>query len=118
MNHALCVRRGGRYPAIVSGASWVIVVLVVAVLLVVLNTVMARRGGKTGRDVIVRCEHGHLFTTTWIAGVSIKAVRLGNSRVQRCPVCDRWVRVTRVRDVDLTAEDRRIAAAHRDSGIP
>jgi len=98
--------------------SWLFVVLVIAVLLVVLNTHAAQRGGKTGRDVVVRFSSGHLFTTTWIARVSFKAIRLGNARIQRCPVCDRWTRVTRVRGSDLIDEDRVIAAAHRDSPIP
>ena len=98
--------------------SWLIVILAIAVLILVLNALAARRGGKTGRDVVVRCSKGHLFTTTWIAGVSLKAIRLGNARVQRCPVCERWTRVTRVRDSELTDEDRRMAAAHHDVRIP
>ena len=31
-------------------------------------------------DVVVRCSQGHLFTTIWIAGASLKSVRLGFKR--------------------------------------
>jgi hypothetical protein len=98
--------------------SWLIVILAIFVPILVLNALAARRGGKTGRDVVVRCSNGHLFTTTWIALVSFTAIRLGNARVQRCPVCERWTRVTRARDSELTDEDRHIAAAHHDVHIP
>lgn len=97
---------------------WAIIIGAVALLLIALNAISARRGGTVGRDVIVRCSKGHLFTTTWIAGVSVKAIRLGNARVQRCPVCGRWTRVVRVPESELSDEDRRVAASHKDSGIP
>jgi hypothetical protein len=104
------------YPIVVL---WLAVVLVIAVLAVVLNSLAARRGGyPTGGSVVVRCRKGHLFTTIWVTGVSFKAIRLGSSRVQRCPLCEHWTRVVRVRDSDLTNEERQIAAAHHDTRIP
>ena len=57
-----------------------------------------------GGDTIVRCSQGHLFTTTWIVGSSVKAVRLGYKRHQRCPVCKKWRIVVPVRDDELTDE--------------
>jgi len=33
----------------------------------------------------VRCSAGHLFTTIWIPLASLKSVRLGDRRYQRCP---------------------------------
>jgi hypothetical protein len=85
----------------------------------VLGTLVARRlGYKIGGDTVVRCREGHVFTTLWIPGVSFKAVRLGWARFQRCPVGGHWSVVTPVRDVDLTVEERRLAAAHHDVRIP
>ena len=51
-------------------------------------TVVARRRGYSGLggNTIVRCRRGHLFSTIWIPGASLKAVRLGWFRVQYCPV--------------------------------
>jgi len=36
-----------------------------------------RRGTLFPADTVVRCRAGYLFTTWWIPGVSVKAVRLG-----------------------------------------
>src|SRR6185312_2754386 len=44
------------------------------------------RTRRIGGNVVVRCRSGHLFTTIWIPGASVKALRLGWWRVQRCPV--------------------------------
>src|SRR6266498_2536140 len=99
-----------------------IVVLVVVGLLVIGVIVVARRidfsGYRVGRDVVVRCRDGHLFTTTWIPLMSIKAIRLGWFRFQYCPVGNHLTLVVLVRDSDLTNEERRIAARYHDGGIP
>jgi hypothetical protein len=92
-------------------------VAVVAILLG--GTLVARRlGYKIGGNVVVKCRQGHLFTTIWIPGASLKAIRLGWARIQRCPVGKHWTLVTPVRDSDLTDEERRTAAQHRDVRIP
>jgi len=84
-----------------------------------LGTLVARtKGYNMGGNVIVRCRHGHLFTTIWIPGASIKAVRLGWSRFQRCPVGQHWTLVTPVKPSSLTEEERRTAAENRDIRIP
>src|SRR5690242_19029254 len=44
------------------------------------------RSGQLGPHVLVRCRAGHLFTTIWLPGASMKSLRLGPWRVQRCPV--------------------------------
>ena len=36
-----------------------------------------RSGYGLGGEVIVRCRDGHLFSTLWIPGASVKALRLG-----------------------------------------
>jgi hypothetical protein len=86
---------------------------------VVVATLVARRlGYKVGGDVVVRCRKGHLFTTTWIPGVKLKAVDLGVVRFQWCPIGRHWSLVIPVRDSDLTDEERQLARQHHDVRIP
>jgi hypothetical protein len=80
--------------------------------------VARRRGSLFGADTVVRCRAGHLFTTLWIPGASLKAIRLGPWRVQRCPVGRHWSLVTPVRQEALDERERRTAAEHRDLRIP
>ncbi len=77
-----------------------------------------RRGFLVGLDTVVRCRRGHLFTTWWAPGASVKAVRLGWWRLQRCPVGHHWSLVTPVVASGLTEEERRSAAAHHDRRLP
>ncbi|MCL5734630.1 MAG: hypothetical protein M1274_03420 [Actinobacteria bacterium] len=72
------------------------IVPIVIVLLIIVVTLAARhRGyGVGGRNTIVRCLEGHLFTTLWIPGISLKAIRFGPLRVQRCQVGDHLSIVT------------------------
>jgi hypothetical protein len=93
--------------------------LVLVVVALAGGTLVARRlGYKVGGNTIVRCRQGHLFTTIWIPGASLKAIRLGWARLQRCPVGRHWTLVTPVRESDLTDEQRRTAEQHRDIRIP
>lgn len=85
----------------------------------VIGTVIARkRGYNMGGEVPVRCRDGHVFTTIWVPGVSVKSVRLGWRRLQWCPVGGHWSLVTPLRDADLTGEERASAAEHHDARIP
>jgi hypothetical protein len=94
-------------------------IALVVIALYVLGTILARlRGYRFGANVIVRCREGHLFTTIWIPGASLKSVRLGWWRLQRCPVGDHWSIVSPVKEEDLTDDERRLAAEHRDTRIP
>jgi hypothetical protein len=77
----------------------------------------ARRREFSG-NVIVRCRDGHVFTTTWIPGVSFKAIRLGLVRGQYCPVGEHFTFVRPVSPDDLTPEERRMAAMYNDGNIP
>jgi hypothetical protein len=86
--------------------------------LVVATFVARRRGYAIGPNTIVRCRDGHLFTTVWIPGASVKALRLGWWRFQRCPVGDNWTLVHPVKEADLSEEERRFAAEHRDIRLP
>ena len=82
-------------------------------------TVAARAlGYRVGGQVIVRCRQGHLFTTIWIPGASLKALRLGWWRVQRCPVGRHWTLVRPVKDSALTKSEKRAAEKHKDFAIP
>jgi hypothetical protein len=93
--------------------------VVITVAAVVLETAgIWRRGHRLGGNVVVRCRKGHLFTTIWIPAVSLKSLRLGRWRYQRCPVGKHWSLVTAVRESDLTEEERRIAAETKDIRIP
>jgi hypothetical protein len=76
------------------------------------------RSGRLGGHVVVRCRDGHLFTTLWIPAASVKSVRLGPWRLQRCPVGHHWTVVSPVNEANLTEEERRTAAEHRDIRLP
>jgi hypothetical protein len=80
--------------------------------------VLASRGYGLGGHVVVRCRQGHIFTTLWIPGASLKALRLGWVRFQRCPVGGHWTLVTPVPRSDLTDEARRMADECHDLRIP
>ena len=66
----------------------------------------------------VRCSAGHLFTTIWIPLASLKSVRLGNRRYQRCPVGRHWTTVTLLDPQTADAADLAAAAAVHDIRIP
>ena len=76
------------------------------------------RTHRVGGNVIVRCREGHLFTTVWVPGASVKSIRLGWWRFQRCPVGDHWAIVTPVRESSLTDEELALATARRDIRVP
>ena len=93
--------------------------VVLIVVAEVVATVVARLlGYGVGGNAVVRCRRGHLFTTIWIPGVSVKSIRLGWWRVQRCPVGPHWSIVVPVRNIDLSAAESRAAQATRDIRIP
>ena len=77
-----------------------------------------RRSGRLGGNVVVRCRRGHLFTTIWVPGASVKAVRLGFWRLQRCPVGGHWSVVTPVHADALNEDERRSAGAVHDLRVP
>jgi hypothetical protein len=83
------------------------------------GTIVARSQGYSfGLNVVARCRQGHLFTTVWIPGASVKAVRLGLWRVQWCPVGRHVALVHLVKDADLSESERAFAAAHHDARVP
>ena len=93
--------------------------LAIAVATVAVETlVLRRRGYGMGGNVVVRCRRGHLFTTIWIPGGSLKSLRLGWVRIQRCPVGGHWGPVTPVPLSELTDEERRSAEQYHDLRIP
>ncbi len=93
--------------------------IVVVAALYGIATLSARRlGYALGGNAVVRCRKGHLFTTIWVPGASIKSVKLGWWRFQRCPVGKHWTLVSPVKDADLSDEERRFADAHHDLWLP
>ncbi len=75
-------------------------------------------GWGIGGRVIVRCGQGHLFSTIWIPAASVKSLRFGMRRFQRCPVGRHWTIVTPVRLSELSDDERRAAEANRDIALP
>jgi hypothetical protein len=70
----------------------------------VVAAILANRSGyKIGRNTPVRCRRGHLFTTIWIPGGSLKA--------DRAPLHP-------VKDADLTDAEREFATSHHDVMVP
>ncbi|MEV4622486.1 hypothetical protein AB0J74_27720 [Asanoa sp. NPDC049573] len=100
----------------------VVVFLLTSVVgLAVVGLVFLARTGKvdTSRfEAPVRCREGHVFTTTWIPGISFKAIRLGPMRVQWCPVGEHRTIVTLVPWSRLSDRERWMAAHYHDSGMP
>jgi hypothetical protein len=76
------------------------------------------RSRRLGGNIVVRCRQGHLFSTIWIPAVSLKSLRLGPWRYQRCPVGHHWSLVTPVRSDALTVTERQEAAGRSDIRIP
>jgi len=93
--------------------------LAAAVVVNVVGTIVARLlGYRVGGNTIVRCRQGHLFTTLWIPGASLKSIRLGWWRIQRCPVGRHWGIVTPVKEARLSGRQRRAARGAKDIRIP
>lgn len=85
----------------------------------VAGTIIAiRMGYSLGKDAIVRCRRGHLFSTVWIPGASAKSLRLGFWRIQWCPVGRHVDLVHPVKTADLTEAERSFALAHHDAPVP
>jgi hypothetical protein len=92
--------------------------LLIAVAIALESVPIWLRGYKLPGNVVVRCRAGHLFTTLWIPGASLKAVRLGPWRFQRCPVGSHWTWVTPVDRAELSRKQLRTADKTRDVRIP
>jgi hypothetical protein len=82
------------------------------------TAIAVRRGYSFGRNATVRCSAGHLFTTVWIPGASVKSLKLGPWRLQWCPVGRHVTLVHPVKNADLTETEREIAAEHHDVPVP
>jgi hypothetical protein len=83
------------------------------------GTLAARRLGYSfGMNVVVTCRSGHVFSTIWIPGGSLKSLRLGFWRVQWCPVGRHVSLVHPLRDAEVTEEIRQVAEANHDPRVP
>jgi hypothetical protein len=101
------VSRGRRRAAIIVVAA-----------IPVESVALRLRGYGIGGNVVVRCHKGHLFTTIWLPGASLKSLRLGWWRFQHCPVGHHWSLVTPVKESELTEDEKRIARENEDIRIP
>jgi len=70
------------------------------------------------RRVIVECTRGGRYSTIWLPFGSLKAIRLGRTRIQYCPIHRRFERVRKVDPRSLSRRARRRAQALRDLPIP
>jgi len=94
-------------------------VLSLLILLIVLAALLfVGSRSETGFERIARCRAGHLFMSTVIPGSSLKAVRLGRVRFQRCPVGNHWTLVGEMRATDLAPQELAQAHSHHDVHIP
>jgi hypothetical protein len=99
-------------PGLIIG---IVVLAVVALSVVVANLIIWHRGYSIPGTTVVRCSNGHLFTTRWIEGGSLRAVRLGpKTRYQRqrpgintARWGHHWAIVHPVKADQLTEEERR-----------
>ena len=83
------------------------------------GTIAARRLGYSfGLNVVVKCRSGHVFTTIWIPGGSVKSLRLGFWRLQWCPVGRHVALVHPLKDAAVSDEVRQLADARHDVRIP
>jgi hypothetical protein len=98
-----------RYKALALGGGMTVVEAAV---------LKSRSGSLISLRTIVRCNRGHLFTTIWIPGASVKSLRLGPWRVQRCPVGRHWAIVTPAQVSKLSENARDDARAHHDTFLP
>jgi hypothetical protein len=92
--------------------------LIITAALLLEPVAMKRRGCRIGGDLVVRCRKGHLFTTIWIPGASLKALRFGWWRLQRCPVGKHWSIVTPVEETELSEQEKLAASEHKDIRFP
>jgi hypothetical protein len=69
-------------------------------------------------DTPVRCSKGHLYTSTWIPYASVKGLRLGWKRFQRCPVGKHWAVTERLDPETASPEELAKAAEAHDWHIP
>jgi len=72
-------------------AVWIVVIilLVVAASVVVANIAVRRKGYSIPGKTIVSCSKGHLFTTTWVEGGSLKAVTTDRGIHRQYPAAGR-----------------------------
>jgi hypothetical protein len=83
----------------------IVVLALVLAVVTVMNVAVRRKGYSIPGRTTVRCSKGHLFSTVWIEGGSLKAIRLGPlTRFQHCPVGHHWAIVHPVKPDDMVNE--------------
>ena len=92
------------------------VLAIVGIVFVVVHTLVTRYPDRF--DVVVECADGHRYSTFWVPAASYKAIRLGPTRYQRCPVGRHWARTRKIDTSSLTAEELATARSIHDCRIP
>ncbi len=108
----------GKYRICAKGKHGLIVAGTVAAAYVAGTVVATRLGYSFGGNVVVKCRSGHVFSTIWIPGGSLKSLRLGFWRVQWCPVGKHVTLVHQLKRAEISDEVRQAAAARHDARIP
>lgn len=67
--------------------------------------------------VPVICSEGHVYGSVWVPLASLKAIRLGNRRLQRCPICGRFRMTRRVPPEEQTPEVLAAAEQRHDTRL-
>lgn len=90
--------------------------IVASLVIYATGTLLARRRGYSGLGgrTVVRCRGGHVFSTLWVPGISLKAIRLGWYRLQYCPPGRHWTLVRPIEEASLSATQLDAARATRD----
>ena len=68
--------------------------------------------------VTTELPKGVALEITSLSAASVKSLRFGMRRFQRCPVGRHWTMVTPVRASELSDDERRAAEANRDIALP
>jgi hypothetical protein len=98
---------------------WGLSTIVVVVLAIYFFAyLMKQKGYSFGKNTIVKCGKGELYTTIWIPGGSLKAIRWGMIRYQWCPVGKHFSSARIMRASDLSNEEIAIAGQVHDIYIP
>jgi hypothetical protein len=94
------------------------ILVLAAVVVLVTLPILRHRRSEPGFERIVRCRAGHLYTSTVVPGASLKAVRLGSTRFQWCPVGRHWTLTKVVDESSLTPVECDAARTVHDPPIP
>lgn len=92
-------------------ATFVLIAALIGFFGYLVSYILKRRQGGRGVERIVRCDAGHLFTTTWPTG----ALAAGGERSLRCPIGDHASLCRPIDPKTLSSAELRRAQSRHDS---